>query len=99
MGRMQLVYAQRITLAEEKTMIGKQYKIKLPDDCDMKIIRQRVSNNGEKTDGFQDLLFKAYLISENDSPLESGNEYSPLYLWENNEGKNKSFSMDFMTIF
>lgn len=65
----------------------------------MKIIRQRVSNNGEKTDGFQDLIFKAYLISENDSTLESRNEYSSLYLWKNNEGMNKSFSMDFMTIF
>ncbi|WP_313181745.1 DUF4865 family protein [Lacrimispora sp.] len=48
----------------------------------MKIIRQGVSNNGEKTDDFQDLLFKAYLISENDSTLESGNEYSSLYLWK-----------------
>ena len=41
-----------------------QYKILLPDDYDMNIIRQRVSVNGYKTDGFQDLLFKAYLIAE-----------------------------------
>ncbi len=70
-------------------MIAMQYKIKLPNNYDMNIIRRRVSDNGKKTDGFQDLLFKAYLISENESTLENGNEYSPLYLWKNNEGMNK----------
>lgn len=70
-------------------MIAMQYKIKLPDSYDMNIIRHRVSSNGEKTDGFPDLIFKAYLIGEKDGTPESSNEYSPLYLWKNNEGMNQ----------
>ncbi|TLG72960.1 DUF4865 family protein [Culicoidibacter larvae] len=66
-------------------MITMQYKIKLPNDYDMDIIRKRVQLNGMKTDGFQDLIFKAYLISEN----EHNKQYAPLYLWENQEGMNK----------
>ena len=42
-------------------MLAMQYKIQLPDDFDMNLIRQRVRENGTKTDGFQDLIFKAYL--------------------------------------
>ena len=63
-------------------MIAMQYKIFLPDDYDMDNIRQRVKNNGHKTDGFQDLMFKAYLIKEKDGTSENHNEYSPLYLWK-----------------
>lgn len=70
-------------------MIAMQYKIKLPDNYDMNLIRQRVTDNGAKTDGFQDLLFKAYLISEKTNTPDSDNEYSPLYLWKNNEGMNQ----------
>ncbi len=33
-------------------MIAMQYKVKLPDDFDMNIIRKRVIDNGRKTDGF-----------------------------------------------
>lgn len=70
-------------------MIAMQYKIKLPDSYDMNTIRHRVSSNGEKTDGFPDLIFKAYLMCEKDDTPESSNEYSPLYLWMNNEGMNQ----------
>lgn len=35
-------------------MLLTQYKIKLPSDYDMDIIRTRVKNNGHKTDGFLD---------------------------------------------
>lgn len=70
-------------------MIAMQYKIFLPDDYDMDNIRQRVKNNGYKTDGFQDLMFKAYLIKEKDGTSESHNEYSPLYLWKDSGGMNK----------
>jgi len=35
-------------------MIATQYKIILPSDYDMDIIRNRVKNNGHKTDGFED---------------------------------------------
>ena len=45
-------------------MIAMQYKILLPNNFDMNIIRQRVEKNGTKTDGFQDLLFKVYLIAK-----------------------------------
>lgn len=69
-------------------MIAMQYKVKLPNDYDMNIIRKRVMDNGHKTDGFEDLLFKAYLIDEN--PTNSNSlEYSPLYIWKNNNGMNK----------
>lgn len=66
-------------------MIGMQYKITLPNDYDMTIIRKRVRENGGKTDGFPDLLFKAYLII--DTPTKK--EYAPLYIWENNNGMNQ----------
>lgn len=70
-------------------MIAMQYKISLPDDYDMEIIRKRVRDNGNKTDGFQDLLFKAYLISEKGTFANNRNEYAPLYLWKNSQGMNK----------
>lgn len=66
-----------------------QYKISLPDDYDMRIIQKRVQDNGNKTDGFQDLLFKAYLISEKGTFGNKKNEYAPLYLWKSNQGMNK----------
>ncbi len=65
-------------------MIAMQYKIMLPDDYDMNVIRQRVADNGTKTDGFQDLQFKAYLITEKNSK-----EYAPLYLWKDSGGMNQ----------
>ena len=55
-------------------MIMMRYKVKLPNDFDMNNIRKRVQENGFKTDGFEDLFFKAYLISEKNK------EYSPLWL-------------------
>lgn len=58
-----------------------QYKIQLPDDFDMNLIRQRVRENGTKTDGFQDLIFKAYLISTKGEHDAQANQYAPLYLW------------------
>lgn len=70
-------------------MIAMQYKILLSDDFDMNVIKKRVSINGCKTDGFQDLLFKAYLVSEKNNTSNDTNEYSPLYLWNNNIGMNK----------
>lgn len=70
-------------------MIAMQYKIFLPDDYDMDNIRERVKNNGYKTDGFQDLIFKAYLIREKTDTPECHKEYSPLYLWKDSDGMNK----------
>lgn len=70
-------------------MIAMQYKISLSDNYDMNEIRNRVLVNGEKTDSFQDLIFKAYLISENTGNGKDNNEYSPLYLWKDTGGMNK----------
>lgn len=66
-------------------MNAMQYKISFSNDYDMNIIRERVENNGFKTDGFPDLLFKAYLIQD----TNYSKEYAPLYIWKNSEGMNK----------
>lgn len=70
-------------------MIAMQYKITLPSDYDMQIIKDRVKNNGYKTDGFEDLKFKLYLITEKGENNNLQNSYSPLYLWKDNKGLNK----------
>ncbi|MWN05536.1 DUF4865 family protein [Gilliamella sp. Pas-s95] len=68
-------------------MQAMQYKINLPADYDMNIIKNRIKDNGYKTDHFTDLLFKAYLISEKDNDNIS-NSYCPLYIWKQTEGMN-----------
>lgn len=70
-------------------MIATQYKITLPSDYDMRIIRDRVQNNGYKTDGFEDLKAKLYLITEIGNNNSLQNSYCPLYLWKNSDGLNK----------
>lgn len=66
-------------------MQAMQYKVGLPADYDMEIIKKRVRTSGHKTDGFKDLLFKAYLITEKQAGnLE--NSYCPLYVWKDTEG-------------
>lgn len=70
-------------------MIGMQYKVILPKDYDMRIIRERVKKNGHKTDGFQELNFKAYLIAEAGKDGNFYNCYAPLYIWNGHEGMNK----------
>lgn len=66
-------------------MHAMQYRIPLPSDYDMRIIRQRVADKGAALDNFPGLGLKAYLIREkhnSDSPL---NEYAPFYLWSDVE--------------
>ncbi|MBF7153344.1 MULTISPECIES: DUF4865 family protein [Bacillus] len=70
-------------------MIGMQYKVILPKDYDMEIIKKRVKDNGHKTDGFQELNFKAYLINEEGKDGNFYNCYAPLYVWNGHEGMNK----------
>jgi hypothetical protein len=70
-------------------MIATQYKITLPSDYDMDIIRERVKKNGYKTDGFEDLKFKLYLITEKGVHHNLQNSYCPLYLWKGSNGLNK----------
>jgi hypothetical protein len=74
-------------------MIAMNYQIKLPADYDMEIIKNRVRNNGYKTDGFQDLFLKAYLIAEKGQYRNIQNEYSPFYVWNKTDGMN-SFLLD-----
>lgn len=69
-------------------MIGMQYKVILPKDYDMGIIRNRVQENGMKTDGFNGLDFKAYLITEAGKNGQTYNSYAPFYMWNNHEGMN-----------
>ncbi|MGE6256318.1 DUF4865 family protein [Heyndrickxia sporothermodurans] len=70
-------------------MIGMQYKVLLPKDYDMGIIRKRVQENGHKTNGFPGLNFKAYLITEEEEKENLYNSYAPLYIWNNYQGMNK----------
>lgn len=70
-------------------MIATQYKIILPSDYDMNIIKDRVKNNGYKTDGFEDLKFKLYLITEKGTNKSLQNSYCPLYIWKDSNGLNK----------
>ncbi len=61
-------------------MYAMQYRIALPADYDMAIIRRRVSAKGSLLDNAPGLGVKAYLVREctKDSPV---NEYAPFYLW------------------
>lgn len=70
-------------------MIASQYKIILPANYDMDIIRKRVKENGHKTDGFYGFKFKLYLITEKGINNNMQNSYSPLYVWNDSEGLNK----------
>ncbi len=69
-------------------MIGMQYRITLPSDYNMEKIKDRIKENGCKTDGFMGLLFKCYLIQEKNID-DFENVYAPLYIWEKSEGMNK----------
>ncbi|RBP85133.1 DUF4865 family protein [Marinomonas rhizomae] len=70
-------------------MIVMQYSFTLPANYDMETIRNRITENGHKLNGFPQLIFKGYLYSiRNDNELDSPkeNQYAPFYLWENDEG-------------
>lgn len=69
-------------------MLTMQYNIILPTDYDMDIIKKRVRDSGDKTDGFQDLKMKAYLIAERSRHGNYGNQYAPFYLWNKADGMN-----------
>ncbi|NEA57223.1 DUF4865 family protein [Streptomyces sp. SID13666] len=78
-------------------MHAMQYRITLPADYDMKIIRRRVESRGHLLDDFPGLGLKAYLIRERgtggtsqpevggESPV---NQYAPFYLWNTPQGMN-----------
>ncbi|MFF6961418.1 MULTISPECIES: DUF4865 family protein [unclassified Streptomyces] len=69
-------------------MHAMNYRITLPADYDMGIIRHRVATRGHLLDDFPGLGVKAYLIRERgveDSPV---NQYAPFYLWNTPQGMN-----------
>lgn len=69
-------------------MQAMRYEINLPADYDMTLIRERVTRTGYLMDGFEDLYFKVFLISE----ISSGNltnSYCPLYVWKQTDGMSK----------
>jgi hypothetical protein len=71
-------------------MITMQYRIGLPADYDMDIIRQRIADRGHLTDDFPHLAFKTYLYADRKAAYAVGGEnlYAPFYLWHNQEGMN-----------
>jgi hypothetical protein len=70
-------------------MITMQYRIGLPADYDMDIIRRRIAERGHMTDDFPHLTFKAYLYADRTAAYAGGeNLYAPFYLWHDNEGMN-----------
>jgi hypothetical protein len=71
-------------------MITMQYRIGLPADYDMDIIRRRIAERGHLTDDFPHLAFKTYLYADRNAADAAGGEnlYAPFYLWHNQEGMN-----------
>lgn len=69
-------------------MLAMQYRIRLPDDFDMDVIRRRIDDKGHLMDGFEGLGFKAFLYAcrGEDGPE---NLYAPFYLWRQAEGKDR----------
>jgi hypothetical protein len=71
-------------------MLTMQYRITLPADYDMDIIRKRIAERGHLTDDFPRLAFKAYLYADRNGPDAAvrENRYAPFYLWHDTEGMN-----------
>ena len=66
-------------------MIVMQYIFSLPDDHDMRTIRNRVAERGHLFDKLEGLFEKAFLISEKGVAGASKNSYAPFYLWNHDE--------------
>lgn len=66
-------------------MYAMQYRIALPTDYDMQIIRNRVTQTGPLFDGYPGLEFKAYLIQEKAKGAPQ-NAYAPFYVWRDIDG-------------
>ncbi|NUS11036.1 MAG: DUF4865 family protein, partial [Streptomyces sp.] len=69
-------------------MHAMNYRITLPADYDMGIIRHRVATRGRLLDDFPGLGQKAYLIRERGVDGSPVNQYAPFYLWNTPEGMN-----------
>ncbi|WP_037914883.1 DUF4865 family protein [Actinacidiphila yeochonensis] len=69
-------------------MHGMNYRVTLPADYDMGVIRRRVATRGHLLDDFPGLGQKAYLIRERGREGSPVNEYAPFYLWNTPQGMN-----------
>ncbi|WUH95069.1 DUF4865 family protein [Streptomyces sp. NBC_00433] len=69
-------------------MHAMNYRITLPADYDMNIIRRRVAAKGHLLDDFRGLGLKAYLTRERGVDGSPVNQYAPFYLWNTAEGMN-----------
>jgi hypothetical protein len=67
-------------------MLAMQYRIGLPADYDMEIIRRRVRTTGHALDAFPGLGVKAFLVRERGVHGSPVNEYAPFYLWADAAG-------------
>ncbi|QLH20327.1 DUF4865 family protein [Streptomyces sp. Rer75] len=70
-------------------MHAMQYRITLPADYDMKIIRHRVESKGPLLDDFPGLGLKAYGIRERGVDGSPVNAYAPFYLWSAPDAMNR----------
>ncbi|MDT3398824.1 DUF4865 family protein [Streptomyces sp. B1866] len=70
-------------------MHAMQYRITLPADYDMKVVRRRVEVKGPVLDGFPGLGLKAYALRERGVGGSPVNEYAPFYLWLTPEAANR----------
>lgn len=69
-------------------MDAMQYEISLPADYDMGIIRRRVETMGSRTDDFEGLGVKAYLVQDQANGA-AVNQYAPFYLWNETAGMSR----------
>ncbi|MEC3998510.1 DUF4865 family protein [Actinacidiphila sp. DG2A-62] len=69
-------------------MHAMNYRITLPADYDMGIVRHRVATRGHLLDAFPGLGLKAYLVRERGKDGSPVNGYAPFYLWNTVEGMN-----------
>jgi hypothetical protein len=71
------------TNMSKHTQILMQYETSLPDDFSMDDVRKRAISKAQQFDQLPGLEFKLYAINDlNEAPV---NEYSPIYLWSNQE--------------
>ena len=61
-------------------MHAMQYRLTLPADYDMEIIRRRVARKGHLLDDWEGLGLKAYLVRERGVHGSPVNQYAPFYL-------------------
>ncbi len=75
----------------EDRMSAMQYSFTLPSDYGMSIIRRRIEAKGHITDGFPQLVFKAFLHAGRDARRNHATEnlYAPFYQWDRPEGMNR----------